>query len=640
MRNRAYIAGYAVILVVAAFALHHMWRQHLETRLLIAEDGIEDAAAQFESLIENSAGHVTMLRISAESLLDDLASGHFSAAGLGRHLHVSAHDHGYCSGKGRDGHDDDGLMSSVSGAGPVPAPGSALGQEVEMSLLLAPQFAAAAENIPNMAWAYYTSANRFIAMYPNVSCADFFYSDDLRAHEFFSLGRPEVNPHRSQFWTSAYVDEAGKGLMATLGAPVYGPEGNFRGTVAIDLTMETLSRYVASEELGEGTLLVVNAQEQVLAHPSLLIGDVAAAPRLGNVLGQYDAGLRYLVFGEHKGFVARKGQLFASRALKGSPWRLIYVTDQAALRWQAWKDSVVEVAGLLLLILVIVAFETARRRSAQLKVRIAELDEANKQAMKARREADDANRAKSIMLANVSHDLRTPLNAIIGFSDLMQHQLFGSMNERYVAYARDIQMSGELLLKIINNLLDLSKVESGQFKLQEEVVDIGDLVEKSRHLMADQALAVGITLKARIAHNLPAVKADPRALQRVVLNLLSNAIKFTRHGGSVSVDVWCDPNRRVTISVADTGIGISRKDQEHLFQPFSRGESAWKANHEGTGLGLSIVKSLVELHGGQVTMESAVSVGTTVTVTLPPSRNQRLEAVATLDGSKPETEAA
>jgi signal transduction histidine kinase len=616
MRNRLYIAGYTVILVLAALALRHMWQQHLDTRLLVAEDGMEDAANQIESLVEQSASHVTMLRVTAENMLRDFAHGHRNAGGIDGHLHAMGA--GYCS----DAHDGS-LVSSVSGLGALPPAGSAQWQELEMALLLAPQFAATAENIPNMAWAYYTSASRFIAMYPNVSCSDFFFSDELYEHEFYNLGRAPLNPMRKQFWTSAYVDEAGKGLMATIGAPVYDGDGQFRGTVAIDLTLQTLSKYMLGQELGDGRLLIVNPQGQVLADRSLLVGNIALGPRLSEVLPRYDYDVKKLVYGGHEGFTASHGELFASRPIAGTPWRLVYVTDQLTLHTQAWLDSGVEIGGLMLLILVIVAFETARRRSQELKLHVAELAEANTVAVKARRDADEANRAKSIMMANVSHDLRTPLNAIIGFSDLMQHQLFGPLSERYLAYVEDIKSSGELLLRIINNLLDLAKVESGQYQLQEEQVDLGALVETCRTIMAEQARESGLTLETRIDGNLPPVKADPRALQRVVLNLLSNAVKFTKPGGSVTITVWLDPKFCATIAVADTGAGISKRNLEHLFRPFSRGDSALTANSEGTGLGLSIVKSLVELHGGKVSMESALGLGTNVTVQLPAWRNER-----------------
>ena len=202
-----------------------------------------------------------------------------------------------------------------------------------MTLLLTPQFAATAHNILDATWIYYTSAERFIAMYPSVSCTEFFYSDELQAHEFFSLGTPKRNPNRTQFWTRAYIDEAGKGLMATIGAPVYDGDGRFRGTVAIDLTLQTLSKYMLGQELGDGRLLIVNPQGQVLADRSLLVGNIALAPRISDVLPGHD--LEALVFGENGGFTAAHGELFASRPIEGTPWRLVYVTDQLALHTQA-----------------------------------------------------------------------------------------------------------------------------------------------------------------------------------------------------------------------------------------------------------------------------------------------------------------
>ncbi len=628
MRDRLYLAGYALIILLAALGLRHMWQRHLDLIQLVAEDGIEDTATRLNSLIEESASHVNMLRVAAENTLHDLANDHPGAPSAYHHLERVAEYGGYCT-QDATPKDRGPFAPALSGLGPLPPQSSALGQEISMALLLGPQFAATADNIPNLAWAYYTSAQRFIAMYPFAACKDFRFSDDLLDHEFFTLGRPEVNPGRREYWTGAYVDEAGKGLMATIGVPVYSPDGVFRGTVSIDLTLQTLSRYLESSELKAGTLLIVNDREQVLAHPSLEGAGGSKAPRLGDVLPGYDATLRYLIAGVGDGFRSHDGKLYATHALKGAPWRLVYVTDESALHWQAWKDSGVEIGGFLLLILVLAAFEAARRSGRQLKRHVAELGCANELSRQAMRRADEANRAKSLMLANVSHDLRTPLNAIIGFSDLMQRELLGPLgHSRYVGYAQDIKNSGELLLKIINNLLDLSKVESGQQRLQEEVVDIGALLDDCRHMLEEQATQAGLKLQASLARDLPAAKADPRAIQRIVLNLMSNAIKFTKPGGTVTLSAWTDPDNHIAIRVSDSGIGIAQEDLAHLFLPFSRGASALKANGDGTGLGLSIVKSLAELHGGTVEMKSTPGSGTTITVHLPASRTQRRAASA------------
>ncbi len=621
MRDRLYIAGYVLVLLVAGLGLRHMWQRHMDMILLETEDGISDSVNQLNGLLAETSSHVNMLRISAETALNDLATKHQVARGYYHHLKMSRDAGGYCTADDMSASVHS-AMPAISGLGPVPPMDSAAGQEITMALLLGPQFFATQQNIPSMAWAYYTSAARFIAIFPFATCKEFHFTDESHDHEFFSLGRPAVNPTRAQFWTSAYVDEAGKGLMATIGAPVYDLDGVFRGTIDIDLTLKTLSQYIDPHATANGRLFIVNQQEQVLAHSSPAGADLRAAPQLVDLVPGYDASLRHLIFGSAHGFTQHGAQLFATRALQGAPWRLVYVTDQGALHWKAWRQSGFEIAGLLLLAGLIAAFELARRNSRRLKANNTDLALTHDQAQKARQEADSANRAKSLLMANVSHDLRTPLNAIIGFSDLMERQMFGALgSERYVRYAHDIKSSGELLLKIIDNLLDLSKAETGEYKLQEEVAEIPVLLEHCRHLVADLAEKAGIALVLKLAPDLPAVIMDQRAIQRVILNLLSNAIKFTRPGGRLMLSAFTDPEDRLTITVADSGAGIAKRDLDQLFRPFSRGASALKANSEGTGLGLSIVKSLIILHGGTVAMESKLGVGTIVTVKFPASRN-------------------
>ncbi|MES1152391.1 MAG: HAMP domain-containing sensor histidine kinase, partial [Dongia sp.] len=227
----------------------------------------------------------------------------------------------------------------------------------------------------------------------------------------------------------------------------------------------------------------------------------------------------------------------------------------------------------------------------------------------------------SMLLANVSHELRTPLNAINGFSDLMKHQIYGPLgNERYVEYADDIHRSGEMLLSLINDLLDVTKLEAGRHELVESTCDLGALVEEASGLVKMQAEKGGVALQLRIDAAMPQVLADERSLRQIALNLLSNAVKFTPAGGSVMVSCALDANGRPTVTVKDTGRGIPQEEMKDLFRPFARAAEAKRASTPGTGLGLAIVKSLVELHQGTIAMESRVGQGTTVTVTLPAER--------------------
>jgi len=241
-------------------------------------------------------------------------------------------------------------------------------------------------------------------------------------------------------------------------------------------------------------------------------------------------------------------------------------------------------------------------------------------ARAAKDEAVLANRGKTEFLANMSHELRTPLNAIIGFSEIIANQMFGPTGSpRYVDYARDILDSGTHLLKIVNDILDLSKVEVGQLVLHEEECDLAAIVAASLRLVQDRAKDGGLQLEQRLAPELPPVRADGRVLKQILLNLLSNAVKFTAPGGTITVGAALDGDG-LSLSVADTGIGMAAADIPRALAAFGQVDSALNRKYEGTGLGLPLVKALTELHGGLLDLESELGVGTTATVRLPRER--------------------
>jgi len=233
--------------------------------------------------------------------------------------------------------------------------------------------------------------------------------------------------------------------------------------------------------------------------------------------------------------------------------------------------------------------------------------------------ADEANRAKSQFLASISHELRTPLNAILGFSEVIKNAMFGPISERYQGYGCDIFQSGTHLLQIVNDVLDLSKLEAKQFKLRDEVVDVAEIIRSSVRLLAPQIQRGGIRLEESIGAPLPRVLADEVRMRQIVLNLLSNAVKFTPEGGTVRISAWTE-NGGVAIAVKDTGIGIPEDQIARVLEPFHQVDSKISRKHHGTGLGLPLAKSLVELHGGSIKIESQINHGTTVTVTFPPGR--------------------
>lgn len=626
IRRRFIWAAYGVVLVIAGLGLRQMWLHHYDTNLLASRQRIGESMKRVESLIAASLSHVNMLRISAADALNDFGEGSVNVSPLYHHVVLAPGFGGYCSEPDRHVHERPAV--SLSGLGSLPAQEEPIGREINMALLLNPQFAATAENIPNLAWAYYTSANRFLALYPAISCSDFHFTDDLLDHEFFKLGTPEVNPDHKPFWTQAYVDEAGKGLMATVGAPVY-EGGRFLGTVAIDLTLQVLSQYVKNAEMDSGLSFIVNDKGQLLAHPTLVAPNDASAHRVEDAFGGDIADPMTVLAREAEDqFIEHGNLVIYSSSLSGAPWRYIHVSDRSALLWQALVDSRIEFAGFLLLVLLIAAFEKSRRIGFHLKRHVAELQEtqlmlqaARDRAERAENAARQANRAKSVMLANASHDLRTPLNAIIGFSELALSQPFGPIGSaKYEEYLYDIHSSGNLLLAIVNDVLDLSKLEAGRYEMHEEAINVDTSLQMNSHLVSTQAERAGIELNLVVAPNLPLLWADRRAVQQIVLNLLSNAIKFTPRGGSVTVRAFMADDGRLAITFKDTGKGISAEDRALLFTPFSRGASANTANTQGTGLGLTIVKSLMELHGGTVAIDSAPGKGTTVSLAFPADR--------------------
>jgi signal transduction histidine kinase len=242
-------------------------------------------------------------------------------------------------------------------------------------------------------------------------------------------------------------------------------------------------------------------------------------------------------------------------------------------------------------------------------------------AERAAEKAEAANRAKSEFLANMSHELRTPLNAIIGFSEAMNNSLFGPIaNARYAEYAGHIVASGRHLLAIINDILDLSKVEAGRLELLEEIVDVRAAVEQCGAILREQAAALGLRYSLSLPRDLPRLRADAKMVRQVALNLLSNALKFTPRGGEVAAAGERDPAGNLVLVFRDTGIGIAERDMATALEPFGQIQSGLSRKHSGTGLGLPLAKRLVELHGGTLTVESVVGRGTTVRVVWPAAR--------------------
>ena len=246
------------------------------------------------------------------------------------------------------------------------------------------------------------------------------------------------------------------------------------------------------------------------------------------------------------------------------------------------------------------------------------------QFAEAKEQADAASRTKSEFLANMSHELRTPLNAVMGFSEVIKNELFGPVGvAQYKQYADDIYESGAHLLAIINDILDLSKVEAGKFDLNETEVQVPELCRSVIHIVKGRADEAGIMLIKRLPENPPYLVADPRSLKQMLLNLMSNAIKFTASGGTVDLVATVGNDGGFRFDIRDTGVGIAPEHFETVLSPFGQVDTAHARDHQGTGLGLPLVKAFIEMHGGHMEIESAMGEGTTVSLFFPPERTRK-----------------
>jgi signal transduction histidine kinase len=292
---------------------------------------------------------------------------------------------------------------------------------------------------------------------------------------------------------------------------------------------------------------------------------------------------------------------------------------EALAQWRQQAAYIAASAGFAVIGFVVL-FALLARQFRQMENQAAELVKGGDALRDAKVEAETASQTKSQFLANMSHELRTPLNAVIAFSEIIRDQLMGSESTRYRSYAADIHSAGQHLLDLINDILDLSKIEVGHLELTEARMRIVDVAERCITLVSKRAEEGQVELVRVVPPALPDILGDERRVKQILINLLSNAVKFTPPGGQVTTLLRLTPAGELMIEIRDTGIGIRLEDIDTAMTPFQQIDGGLNRRHEGTGLGLPLAKRLAEMHGGRLEIESELGHGTVVRLYLPAER--------------------
>jgi two-component system cell cycle sensor histidine kinase PleC len=448
------------------------------------------------------------------------------------------------------------------------------------------------------------------------------------------LGKRKQNASDKKYFTSA---RGGTGIWLAVGEPVgpraagthvivasrrfNRPDGSFGGVVAATINPEYMERFFSTLTVGQHGVIALQTIDGTL---------LVQRPHI-----EADVGKNYGSSVLFKGMLpwASSG-VFPMKYETDGLWRIVGYQrverlplvvqvaldeDEALANWRhttvVQAIVVLVMLGVLGLMAVVLHRQLEARLVAnrKLRVTVGELE-------RARVAAEASSRVKSQFLANMSHELRTPLNAIIGFSEMIRDAIMGPVATRYREYAHDIHSCGRLLLGVISDVLDLSKVEVGRLDLHDEQVDLAKVVGDCHRLISERVKTGRLELAIDLPPDLPMLLGDELRLKQIVLNLLSNSVKFTPAGGRVTLSAAVAPDGSLALAVSDTGIGMKPEEIPIALEPFRQIDSVHTRRYEGTGLGLPLARTLAELHGGTLSIDSVPGRGTTVTVRLPPER--------------------
>jgi signal transduction histidine kinase len=439
------------------------------------------------------------------------------------------------------------------------------------------------------------------------------------------------NPHLGLFLGTPVIGKITNRLVIPATRRLETKDGRFAGVLVFSLDPEILTALHKEVNLGStSTINLLRSDGIILARYSSVKGlDASQAGVKADALMPWTSVSHALFSGPCP--LDGITRLHSWRQVKGYPLFVVVALGEAESLASANRQAMIVIGlGIMALSLPLIMMFILNRQifcrvqhAIALDAETEKVRQTNAELILARRRSEEANRAKSTFLANMSHELRTPLNAILGFSEIIRDKVLGNDSERHVQYAADIHQSGTHLLNIVNDLLDVAKIEAGKLELYEENVSLDKILRESLAAVEQQASASGVYLA-----NIPPdpgifIYGDKTKLKQIVINLLSNAIKFTPPGGSVSIARAVDQDGGVSLAIRDTGIGMTGKEIRHALRLFCQVDNCLSRRFKGTGLGLPLAVQLAELHGGTLTIESTPGLGTTVIVRFPVQRVAR-----------------